>query len=152
VLLAVALAAPTAFAANPHFVVGPEITLTGNDTVRATGSVAGLGNENIDVRLTAVIDVEVLCENPGGNVAPGQTQQATVTGEQTDVEVDNGRADFDVETAAAALDPTLMPKELGCPNNKWTPLIGEVTIESATLQIFQPSGSGNLVLEETVEF
>src|SRR5215211_7721117 len=152
VLLAFSLTAPVALAQNPHFVVGPEITLTGNDTVRATGSVAGLGNENIDVVLTAVLSVEVLCRNPGDNIAPGQTQQTTVTGTQTDIEAKNGRADFDVETAAPALDPTLTPKELGCPNNKWTPEIGEVTIASATLQIIQPSGSDNVVLETTVEF
>jgi len=151
-LLALGVATPAAFAANPHFVVGPEITLNPDNTVTATGSVAGLGNQNIDVVLTAELDVEVICTNPAGNVAPGQTQQTTVTGTAEDVKVENGRATFSVTTAAPALDPTLTPKQLGCPNNKWSASIGEVTVVSATLQIIQPSGSDNVVLEETVEF
>src|SRR5215213_673897 len=149
VLLALGIATPAALAANPHFVVGPAITLNPDNTVTATGSVAGLGNENIDVVLTVELDVEVICTNPAGNVAPGQTQQTTVTGTQTDIEVKNGRASFDVTTAAPTLDPTLTPKQLGCPNNKWRASIGEVTVVSATLQIIQPAGSGNVVLEET---
>src|SRR5215218_4160842 len=149
VLMALSIATPAALAANPHFVVGPEITLNPDNTVTATGSVAGLGNQNIDVILTAELSVEVLCRNPGGNIAPGQTQQTTVTGEATDVKVENGRATFSVTTDAPTLDPTLTPKQLGCPNNKWTPEIGAVTVVSATLQIIQPAGSGNVVLEET---
>jgi len=148
-LLAAILIAPAALAANPHFVVDPTFTVNANGTVTVTGSVAGLGNQNIDVVLTAELNVEVLCRNPGGNIAPGQTQQTTVTGTQSNIEVKNGRASFDVTTAAPALDPTLTPKQLGCPNNKWTPEIGAVTVVSATLQIIQPAGSGNVVLEET---
>ena len=147
-LLALGVATPAAFAANPHFVVGPEITLNPDNTVTATGSVAGLGNQNIDVVLTAELDVEVICTNPAGNVAPGQTQQTTVTGTAEDVKVENGRATFSVTTEAPTL-PNRTPKQLGCPNNKWTASIGEVTIESATLQIIQPAGSDNVVLEET---
>jgi len=148
-LLAAILIAPAALAANPHFVVDPTFTVNANGTVTVTGSVAGLGNQNIDVILTAELDVEVICRNPAGNIAPGQTQQTTVTGTQTNIEVKNGRATFSVTTSAPTLDPTLTPKQLGCPNNKWTASIGEVTVVSATLQIIQPAGSGNVVLEET---
>ena len=148
-LLAAILMAPTALAANPHFVVAPSFTVNPNGTVTATGSVAGLGGENVDVVLTVELSVEVICTNPAGNIAPGQTQQTTVTGEQSNLEVKNGRVDFTVTSAAPTLDPTLTPKQLGCPNNKWTASIGEVTIESATLQIIQPAGSDNVVLEET---
>ena len=92
-----------------------------------------------------------LAANPHFVVSPTFTvnDNGTVTGTQTDIEVENGRASFDVTTAAPVLDPTLTPKQLGCPNNKWTPEIGEVTVVSATLQIIQPAGSGNVVLEET---
>src|SRR5215212_337768 len=102
-LLAAILMAPAALAANPHFVVDPSFTVNPNGTVTATGSVAGLGNQNIDVVLTAELDVEVLCRNPGGNIAPGQTQQTTVTGTQTNIEVKNGRATFSVTTSAPTL-------------------------------------------------
>jgi len=147
VLMAFTAAAPPALAASPHFVVGPSFTVNDNGTVTATGDVAGLGNKNIDVVLTAELNVEVLCRNPGGNIAPGQTQQTTATGTQTDIEVKNGRASFDVTTEPPTLVGT--PKQLGCPNNKWTPEIGEVTVVSATLQVIQPSGSDNVVLEAT---
>src|SRR5215213_1312954 len=133
VLLALGIATPAALAANPHFVVGPEITLNPDNTVTATGSVAGLGGENIDVVLTAELSVEVICRNPAGNIAPGQTQQTTVTGTQSNLEVKNGRVTFTVTTAAPTLSGTA--KANGCPNNKWRALIGDVTIESATLQI-----------------
>src|SRR5215213_3578618 len=111
VLLALGIATPAALAANPHFVVGPAITLNPNNTVTATGSVAGLGNQDIDVVLTAVLDVEVICRNPAGNIAPGQTQQTTVTGTAEDIKVENGRATFSVTTDAPTLDPTLTPKQ-----------------------------------------
>lgn len=144
--LATVLTTP-AIAANPHFVVGPTITLNANNTVTATGSIAGLGNENIDVVLSAVLNVEVLCRNPAGNVAPGQTQQTTVTGTQTQIHPENGRATFSVTTAAPTLSGT--PRQLGCPNNKWTPEIGDVSVVSATLQVFQ---GGAVVLQTSRTF
>src|SRR5215213_6935185 len=132
-LLAVVLIAPTALAANPHFVVDPSFTVNPNGTVTATGSVAGLGGENIDVVLTAELSVEVICRNPAGNIAPGKTQEITVTGTQSNLEVKNGRVNFTVTTTTPTLSGTA--KANGCPNNKWRALIGDVTIESATLQI-----------------
>jgi hypothetical protein len=149
-LLAVALlvsGAGTALAANPHFLGSPTFTVNGNGSVTATGSVAGLGNQDVDVRLIARLSVEVLCRNPGGNIAPGQTQQTTVTGAQSNLAVKNGRVDFSVTTAAPTLSGT--PKQLGCPNNKWTPEIGRVTVQSVTLQIIQPAGSNNVVLQQS---
>jgi len=146
-LVMTALLAVPAAAANPHFVVGPTITLNADNTVTSTGSIAGLGNANIDVVLTAVLSVEVLCRNPGGNIAPGQTQQQTTTGTQSDIHVENGRANFNVTTDAPTLVGT--PKELGCPNNKWIAEIGTVTVLSATLEVFQ---GGVLVLSATQTF
>jgi hypothetical protein len=141
------LTATSAVAANPHFVVGPTITLNANNTVTATGSVAGVGNEDLDVVLTATVSAEVICRNPAGNVAPGQTQQTTVTGETLDIHPEQGRANFTVTTDAPTLTGT--PKQLGCPTNKWTAEIGEVTVLRATLQIFQ---GGNLVLSSSQTF
>jgi hypothetical protein len=147
-LLAVILMAPAALAASPHFVVAPSFTFN-NGTLTATGSVAGLGGENIDVGLAVELSVEVVCTNPTGNIAPRQTQQTTVTGESSNLEVHGGQVDFTVTSAAPTLDPTLTPKQLGCPNNKWTASTGEVMVLSATLQIRRPAGSGHVVLEET---
>src|SRR5215208_5147735 len=96
-LLVTALAAVPALAQNPHYVVGPNFTVSGTQ-LTATGSVAGLGNENIDILLTAPVTIDVDCINPAGNVAPGQRTTDTATGEATDVRVENGRATFTVTT------------------------------------------------------
>jgi hypothetical protein len=145
-VLAALVAAPAA-AANPHFVVGPTFTVAANNRVQATGEVAGLGNGDIDVTLTAELAADLICTNPAGNVAPGQTQAIRVTGTQTDIEVKNGRAAFDVTTAAPQLDPTKTPRQLGCPNNKWRASIANVTVLSATLVIEQ---GGEVVLRESL--
>jgi hypothetical protein len=50
-LLTVIMAAETALAQNPHFVVGPTFTVTGDDQVQATGQIVDLGHENITVVL-----------------------------------------------------------------------------------------------------
>jgi hypothetical protein len=70
-LMALALAAVPAIAANPHFVNGPTFTDNG-DTITATGSVAGLGGADVKVVLTAEGTAEVVCRNPAGRRAPGQ--------------------------------------------------------------------------------
>jgi hypothetical protein len=140
--LLMAVIAVPALAANPHFIGQPTFEDLGT-TLQATGSVAGLGNENIDVVLTAEGTATIECTNPGGNVAPGQTKTLTVSGTQTDIEVKNGRADFDVTTA----EP-VAPAD-ACPNPQWTPTVTDVEFTSATIQVIQPSGSGNVVLEQT---
>jgi hypothetical protein len=112
--------------ANAHL-LGP-VTLTDNGTtLTATGTFAGLGNQDLTVTLAATGSATVLCHNPKGNVAPGQTQPVSVSGSQTDIEVKNGRARFDVTTPAPAI--TGNP----CPNGKWTPELTNVTFTSATL-------------------
>lgn len=145
--LSLVLASP-AVAANPHYVDGPNFSLDQN-TVTATGSVAGLGNQNIDVRLSVEASLTVLCRNPGGNIAPGQTKFFTATATQTNLEVKNGRVNFSISATA---DPGGVDLSGSCPNPKWTPLPGDVTIHSATLDIIQPSGSGNVVLSNSHTF
>jgi hypothetical protein len=129
-------------AANPHFLRGPDFTDVGTQ-LRATGTIAGLGNEDIDVILTARGTTTVTCTNPAGNVAPGQTKTITVSGSDTNIEVKNGKATFSVTTA----EPTAPAGS--CPNPKWTASITDVTFTSATLTVIQPSGSGNVVFEQT---
>jgi hypothetical protein len=86
--------------------------------------VAGLGSDDAKVTLTGFGTAYALCQNNGGNIAPGrnpiQFDVAQVGVLNTD---ENGRADVQV----AAPDPTLMnvappptPKEAGCPNENWT--------------------------------
>jgi hypothetical protein len=136
-----------AVAANPHYVSGPDFDLAGN-TVTATGSVAGLGNQNIDVKLLVAASQEVQCRNHGGNIAPGQTKHFTAETTQSNLEVKNGRVNF---TISATADPAGLDLSGAC-NRNWTPEPGAVTVHSATLNIYQPTGSGNLVLSNSTTF
>jgi hypothetical protein len=146
-LMALALAAVPAFAANPHFVGAPTFTDNGN-TITATGSVAGLGNQNVRVVLTATGTASVVCRNPAGNRAPGQDTAVSASGSQLITDVKNGRINFNVTTLAPS-NPD--PAEV-CPNRKWTARITNVDFESATLQIFQPPNSTTPVLSRTFTF
>jgi hypothetical protein len=139
-VFAMTLAAGPAAAQNPHFVVGPTLEDQGT-TLQATGAVAGLGNEDIDVILSARGVASITCTNPAGNVAPGQDKTLTVTGTETDVEVKNGRASFDVTTDAASVDLSG-----SCPNRRWTAQITDIDFTSATLTIVQ---GGDTVLQRT---
>jgi hypothetical protein len=144
-MLVVALAAVPALAASPHFLGTPTATDTGTQ-LQVSGSVAGLGNENIDVVVTARGTADVTCTNPAGNVAPGQRTTVTATGSVSNLEVKNGRANFTVTTAT----PTV-PNTPTCPNAKWTATVTDVQFTSYTIQVIQPAGSGNVVLSRTFQ-
>jgi len=111
----------------------------------ASGSIAGLGNQNIDVRVTATGSATVTCTNPAGNVAPGQTKNVTVSGTASNVQVENGRANFTVTTAQP------VAPQNACPNRKWRATVTDVTFTSATITVIQPSGSNNVVLSRTFQ-
>src|SRR5688572_19574520 len=124
--------------ASPHFVVGPIFTDQGS-TLNASGSVAGLGNEDVTVLLNAQGTATIICTNPGGNVAPGQTKDVNVSGSQTITDVKNGRVNFKVAPEAPAD---------ACPNRQWTPSVTNVDFNSATL-IVQQGGEDVLTVTET---
>ena len=128
--------------ASPHFVVDPTFTDNGT-TLTATGSVAGLGNEDVTVILNADGTATIICTNPAGNVAPGQTKDVTVSGEQTITDVKNGRVNFNVTT-----EEPVAPAD-ACPNKKWTASVTNVQFNSATLIVQQ---GGETVLTDTVTF
>ncbi len=121
---------------NPHYVVGPDVTVDGN-LVRATGSIAGLGTEPIDVLLTVTAEQEVQCQNPGGNIAPGQTQTFNTQEGQFGITPERGRATFDIPLEVTGLTEQELRDARACPNPRWTPIPGDVTITGYTLQVFQ---------------
>ena len=131
-------------AANPHFQGAVRCT-EGTDTVTCTGTIAGLGNQNISVLVSATGTASVECTNPGGNVAPGQDTTINASGQQTNIEVKNGKATFSVTTSP----PPNPSGGSACPNASWTADIVSVNFTSVTVSVFQPSGSGNLVLQRT---
>ncbi len=132
-----AFATAPASANSGHFLTGggnaPNCVDTGL-TVTCDGKVAGLGGTTFEITIDAVGIASVECENPGGNVAPGQdtaVPTSGTTGEQSTPR--NGQYRFTVST----LDPEPLPPTPTCPNNQWTPHITDVSFTDATLSLYE---------------
>jgi hypothetical protein len=109
--------------------------------LNARGDLAGLGNGDVLVTMTATADVTSTCTNQGGNQAPGQNPAPiTVTGSQAIPagEIKNGTTPFNVTTAAPAAVIAGAPD---CPNTNWTEAITDLAFTSATITVEQPVGS-----------
>jgi hypothetical protein len=96
VLATLALTMSTAWAGNPHFVSCGLVPVVDNGTcVRVQGKEAGLGDEeqiSIELRATAQ------CVNPGGKRPQAANKVGIAT--DTDVPVQNGKADYTVQGCA----------------------------------------------------
>ena len=144
-LVAAVSVASVALAANVHFKDGPTFTDEGT-TLSASGALAGLGNKDVTITLTATGTADdITCTNKGGNVAPGQNKPKVTTVGETSVpvtEIKNGNVAFSVETA----EPFVTAKQAGCPNNNWTATVNDVDFTSATITVVQ---GGKVVLKQT---
>ena len=144
VAMLVGLMAVTVSASNVHLKGGKNAQPAFTDlglALQAEGSLAGLGNGDVLITLSATADVLSTCTNQGGNQAPGQNPAPiTVSGSQAipEDEIKNGTTPFDVETVPP---PAVIAGAPDCPNSNWTERIEDLLFTSATLTVEQPAGS-----------
>jgi hypothetical protein len=147
------IAATVTFAASVHLKGGANAEPAFQDlglTLNTAASLAGLGNEDVLVTLSATADATSTCTNQGGNQAPGQNPaDVTVSGSQSipAEEIKNGNVAFNV-TTVAPVSP--IPGAPGCPNPNWTQTIDDLLFKTATITVEQPAGT--LVLTVTCTF
>jgi len=109
--------------------------------LNAAASLAGLGNEDVLVTLTATANATSTCTNQGGNQAPGQNPAAvTVSGSESipASEIKNGNVAFNVTTESPV---TPIPGAPGCPNPNWRQDITDLSFTTATITVEQPAGT-----------
>jgi hypothetical protein len=131
-----------AIAANVHFVKGPSFVDNGV-TLTASGKLAGLGEGDVTIIVDATGTAAVECRNPGGNIAPGQSQTITTSGSQTLASAKNGTVTFGITTGAPEVSSS------ACPNDKWTPEVTDVQFSSALITVVQ---GGQIVLQQNYTF
>ena len=118
--------------------------------LQASGALAGLGNGDVLVTLTAQADVVSTCTNQGGNQAPGQNPAPiTVSGSEAipESEVKNGTTPFQVATIPPV---ALIPGAPDCPNTNWSERIEDLAFTAATLTVEQPPGTEVLTVSCTI--
>jgi hypothetical protein len=128
---------------------GPEFTFNGDGSVTVTADLSGLGNQPATATITQNATATYTCENPGGNLAPGQKGVAVSSTASEPISTEkNGRATIDLTAGALVPDETVSGKDAGCPNGRWTGidpvLSGDTT---ATLTIIQ---GGKVIYSETI--
>ena len=137
-VIALGLSATAVLAASVHFKQQRAPALTDNGlTATVAGALAGLGNEDVLITVTAEGVGSTVIISPGGNAAPGQNKVPfTLVGTQSipASEIKNGNVSFSVTTEAPT---TPTPKEAGAPNNNWTVVLTDVRFTGYTLTVEQ---------------
>jgi hypothetical protein len=130
----------SASAASPHFKKGGTPVCTATTlTLSCTGSLAGLGNGDVTITLSAPALASFACVSPGGNESPGQNKVPFTAGSTTVIpsgEIKNGNLTFTV--SAPARPPTATATQAGCPNPNWSTRLTSIEfVGTTTLTIAQ---------------
>lgn len=140
----------TTFASSVHLKGGADAEPSFRDlglALRASGALAGLGNGDVVISVTATANVTATCSNKGGNQPPGQNPAPiTVTGAVAipEGEIKNGSLSFTVQTAPPV---TPIPGAPDCPNPNWVESITDLSFTSATIEVEQPPGTTVLTID-----
>jgi hypothetical protein len=142
-----------ALASNVHLKGGPRAQPTFRDiglALTATGNLAGLGNGDVLVILSASANATANCCNPGGSCkVPGHNPApVSVTGSESipASEIKNGTTPFAVTTESPR---TPIPGAPDCPNASWQENITDLAFTSATITVMQ---GGSTVLTVNCTF
>jgi hypothetical protein len=145
---AAAMAKPTP-TSGVHFTQGgePTCTVDANLLADCQAELAGLGSGDLVLSTSVGVGAQYQCQNPGGNLAPGQNtvlappvvNTETIPGE----ELDNGRQ---ILSGSTTISPepadTVSGRVAGCPNGRWTGV--NPTITSATVNFSATQGGVTL--------
>lgn len=138
---------------NPHLKGGKTSKPAFEDLglmLKGSAAVAGLGNYDVDISLSAVGQPLSTCTNPSGQTQPpGQNPaEVTLSGSQhvSASDIKNGNLSFSLQTGAP--DP-IVAGAPGCPNKQWRQDITDVTFSRATISVVQ---NGATVLNVTCTF
>src|SRR6266550_3231330 len=141
-----ALAAPAALANSAHFKKGGEPVCMFSGTtsipVTCTATLAGLGNQDLNVHLSVSGFALYQCQNGGGKTAPGQNRVLEGPASSDTAipasAIKNGNLTFTTNPATLTAAPTVSGATVGCPNPNWTGVNPTLTLTNITLDIFQP--------------
>lgn len=139
--IAVMLITSVGHAANVHFKNGDPVFTENKDSVSVTGSLAGIGNKDLYITLTAKVVIETKCRNKGGNIVQGKPFNTTVSDEQriSATEAKNGNVSFSL---TAKLGGYKLPKNT-CDKGNWTAEVDKASFTSAYITVKQ---GGKVVL------
>jgi len=111
-------------------------------TLTSVGALAGLGEGDLAVTLSAEANATAVCTNPAGANQPAGQNPAPITVSGTQAipapDVKNGNTTFNVTTIAPQ---SPVPGAPGCPNPNWTQSITDLSFLTGTITVEQPLGN-----------
>jgi hypothetical protein len=139
------VALSTVQAQNAHFT---DVVIS-DDGLTVTGKVAGLGNKSgsVEIVFTSEVTATLDCINPGGNVAPGQSETLNLSGGEGKYWplLKNGSVIFSITLTLDAFSQTFGNP---CPNDKWTAQTGaSSSVKSLTFSTSRSGATGSYTFQ-----